>query len=308
MNHWIIFSNIALIILNAHNVEMTLFNLLKRGGKPSKQSFHSITTKFHQQCVSVCGTNTNCHSYTVEKSQINDQLMECHFYDTSSSTDELTTADGVQYHIQMRDCKDWYNVGARASGVYQVNWLGRIMMNVRCNMEVDGGGWIVFQRQFYPLLEFNRIWTAFKSGFGDVSGQFWLGNDLIHEMTTSKNHYVLMYARMVDGTEVISKYGSFYIENESELYRMHFNETLLEGVHSFFDTKDNLKNSNGMAFTTIDNDNDLNPKKNCAVTFTGAGWPQRCSPINFATENLRWDQSGRNTADMREMSIMIKAM
>ena len=291
-----------------NEVQMTLFNLLKKNGKPSTQSFYSITTKFQQQCVSVCTTNTMCHSYSVGRSQVNDHLIECHFYDTATSKEELITEDGVQYHIQMKTCEDWYNLGARTSGVYEVNWMGRTMKNVRCNMELDGGGWTVFHRRFVPVMSCEREWDDFKTGFGDVYGQFWLGNDFLHEITTSKRHYVLVYGQHSDGTEVISKYGSFYIENEAELYRLHFNESLLTGIHSLTSTKNEEQNLNGMAFTTIDRDNDKYPTYNCAVKYTGAGWLKRCSQLGFCQKNkLRWNTTITGPA-LREISLMIKSM
>jgi len=30
---------------------------------------------------------------------------------------------------------------------------------------------------------FHKVWADFKAGFGDVTGDYWLGNDQIHELT-----------------------------------------------------------------------------------------------------------------------------
>ena len=36
-----------------------------------------------------------------------------------------------------------------------------------------------------PRENFNRNWTDYKHGFGDYDREFWLGNELIHQLTKS---------------------------------------------------------------------------------------------------------------------------
>lgn len=50
-------------------------------------------------------------------------------------------------------------------------------------METNGGGWTLIQRRKIGLTSFNRDWKQYKSGFGSIRGDFWLGNDNIFRLT-----------------------------------------------------------------------------------------------------------------------------
>lgn len=50
-------------------------------------------------------------------------------------------------------------------------------------METNGGGWTVIQRRKIGLTSFNRDWRQYKSGFGSIRGDFWLGNEHIFRLT-----------------------------------------------------------------------------------------------------------------------------
>ena len=39
------------------------------------------------------------------------------------------------------------------------------------------------QRRATGDVEFYKDWTAYKTGFGALTGDFWLGNDAIHALT-----------------------------------------------------------------------------------------------------------------------------
>lgn len=56
-------------------------------------------------------------------------------------------------------------------------------VQVQCDMEKDGGGWTVIQRRRIGLTSFERDWKQYKSGFGKINGDFWLGNENIFRLT-----------------------------------------------------------------------------------------------------------------------------
>ncbi|NXG02533.1 ANGP1 protein, partial [Sakesphorus luctuosus] len=82
------------------------------------------------------------------------------------------------------DCASVYYTGLRRSGIYSV------LPSVRgVPVEVlSGGGWTVIQRRQDGSVDFNRSWAEYREGFGDLHGEFWLGNENIHRMTSQGDY------------------------------------------------------------------------------------------------------------------------
>ena len=56
-------------------------------------------------------------------------------------------------------------------------------LQVYCDMESDGGGWVVFQRRMDGTVDFYRNWADYVKGFGDLNGEFWLGLSEINRLS-----------------------------------------------------------------------------------------------------------------------------
>ena len=68
-------------------------------------------------------------------------------------------------------------------------------------------------------VSFYRDWADYKSGFGDLRGEFWYGNDKLHLLTTSGNYKLRI--ELVDGPDSrVVQYDSFRIGNESDKYKL----------------------------------------------------------------------------------------
>jgi len=129
---------------------------------------------------------------------------------------------------------------------------------------------------------FDRSWAEFKVGFGDTSGNFWLGNDLISQLSLTGN-YKLRFDLQENGTNdwYWAEYTTFTVLDEASNYRLQ-----VAGYSS--DTGyDALGYSNGMMFTTYDRDNDqwIN---NCALYTGGGFWYKKCA---YASVNTVRDDS-----------------
>ena len=60
-------------------------------------------------------------------------------------------------------------------------------VHARCDMDTDGGKWLVIQRRINGSVNFFRNWTDYVHGFGDLEGEFWYGLERIHCLITRKD-------------------------------------------------------------------------------------------------------------------------
>lgn len=174
------------------------------------------------------------------------------------------------------DCSDLLKAGHTQSGVYSVDPEGKGQFNVFCDMTTDGGGWTVFQRRQDGSVDFYRGWSDYKAGFGQLTGEFWLGNDKIHRLTAVRPSSLRVDMEDWNGGRAYAKYGKLNIGDEQAQYRLE--------VSSFSGTSgDSLSWHNNMAFTTKDRDNDrwVGSNLNCAVRWTGAWWYNSCHHSNL---------------------------
>ncbi|RUS91849.1 hypothetical protein EGW08_000420, partial [Elysia chlorotica] len=80
-----------------------------------------------------------------------------------------------------RDMRDYTE--NTTSSKYAVVPQSTIHRDILCDTQTDGGGWTVIQRRTKGDVFFNRDWESHKNGFGQVDGDFWLGNDAVHILT-----------------------------------------------------------------------------------------------------------------------------
>ena len=67
-----------------------------------------------------------------------------------------------------------------------------------------------------------KTWDEYRHGFGDVSNEFWLGNDNIHAITSSGGRFLLRIELIShDGEKRIAEYSDFSLDTAENYYKLH---------------------------------------------------------------------------------------
>ena len=118
------------------------------------------------------------------------------------------------------NCTDLYKSGERKSGVYMINTDGSGIIDVFCDQTTAGGGWLVFQKRLDGSVDFYRGWAEYKRGFGSLTGEFWLGLDEIHHLTSSGSYTLRVDLELFDGKTYYAEYDLFKVGSEGEKYQL----------------------------------------------------------------------------------------
>ena len=124
-----------------------------------------------------------------------------------------------------KTCDELYKSGKTTSGVYTIDPDGHGSFQVRCEMDAKlGRGWIVFQQRQDGSVDFNRNWTDYKIGFGNLNGEHWLGLEKIHRLSASGQNVLRVDLESFENETAYAVYGQFSIGDESDAYRLHVDE------------------------------------------------------------------------------------
>ncbi|XP_076337596.1 techylectin-5B-like [Tachypleus tridentatus] len=210
------------------------------------------------------------------------------------------------------DCASIYKQQLnRTSDVYRIQprFLNQ-SISVYCDMETSGGGWTLIQRRGdfgKPVENFYRSWVEYKNGFGNLTQEFWLGNDVIFSLTNQDNMVLRVDLEDFEGSRRYAEHDEFLVRSERELYKMSYKT--YKG-----DAGNSLSHHNDTMFSTKDKDNDRN-RGDCSVMHKGGWWYNSCHYANlnglYYTEDkidtigITWRQwkNKYNTLKTSEMKI-----
>ncbi|XP_040261512.1 ficolin-2-like [Bufo bufo] len=189
---------------------------------------------------------------------------------------------GNSYHeAAAQDCKSLLEKGFIFSDWYIIFLDGNQLQKVLCDMHTDGGGWAVIQRRYDGSVDFQRDWESYKMGLGSRQSEFWLGNDIIHKMTSSGMWELRIDLQDFDGKSYYAKYSSFEIKGEAEKYKLSLGEFIGGNAG------DSLSSQNGMMFSNVDQDNDAD-SRSCVDLYKGAWWYSECHRTNLNGQYRPW--------------------
>ncbi|EDW50350.1 ficolin-2 isoform X2 [Drosophila sechellia] len=150
--------------------------------------------------------------------------------------------------------------------------------------------WTVILRRTSDDVNFERGWLDYRDGFGNLAGDFFIGLNKLHALTSSALHELRIVMEDFSGNVAYAGYSLFAIGSEKELYPLvllgKFQDNLTPSAG------DSLSYHAGAKFSTVDQDNDNCLECNCALRHKGAGWFNNCAKSNLFGEYTTQNQAG----------------
>ncbi|KAH3752001.1 hypothetical protein DPMN_186609 [Dreissena polymorpha] len=92
-------------------------------------------------------------------------------------------------------------------------------LEVYCEID-QGKAWLVIQRRKYGTVDFDRSWEEYKTGFGNLTCDFWLGNEYIYHLTKYKSHQLRIDMETFEGKKAYAMYDEFGVSSETGKYKL----------------------------------------------------------------------------------------
>ncbi|KAK7090351.1 microfibril-associated glycoprotein 4-like [Littorina saxatilis] len=259
---------------------------------PAKTALH---------CALMCNQQDSCMAFTFD-----DKVCRGHAT-VMTSHSPSGPAPGARSFFQnngQKNCRE-----ETKSGVATVYPDNSTPLQVYCDQATDGGGWTVFQRRQDGSVDFYRDWASYQKGFGDPSGEFWLGLDALNTLTSRQTYELRVDLMKWEGTKGYATYSNFSISDSSDNYRLNYDN--FTGGNA----GDSLYGRHlGQQFSTKDRDHTT---FNCAQRFHGAWWYKDCHHSNLNAEyknssrapnmdGLHWYAFARNYDSMKFAEMKLR--
>ncbi|MEQ2229224.1 hypothetical protein ILYODFUR_016718 [Ilyodon furcidens] len=177
----------------------------------------AIIGELEQQLLKVSSNNSVLHQQQQELLDTVNSLINTL---STGSVREPKIAMMQDTPTTYTDCAAVYKSGNVKSGVYTLT-IPNTTAEVKafCDMETEGGGWTVLQKRFEGRVDFHRTWQEYKKGFGEPSGEYWLGNEFVSRLTSQQTYKLRIQLSDWEGNSAFSQYDQFSLDGEAQNYR-----------------------------------------------------------------------------------------
>ncbi|KAH8329459.1 hypothetical protein KR074_011016, partial [Drosophila pseudoananassae] len=282
--------------INKKDEEVTKLNLkvkhLEEIQKNEQKKYSDEKDEFNKKLIS-CSEMINKNNRTLiekekeiqenkEEIKRKDELLKKKDKDLQEKTDQAISKDAQNRNLsreinvisqnlteaneKLSKCDEIKFCPISGKGIFHIKLPGMSAFEAPCN----GSGWTVIQRRIDGSVDFNRNWTEYRDGFGNLTGEFFLGLEKLHQITQSSQYELLISLGKVDGSRDFAKYDNFKIGSEEDSYRLESVEYHSGGAG------DSLTYNVNMKFSTFDRDNDMLNDGNCPKMYNGGWWFNNC--------------------------------
>ncbi|XP_025111791.1 tenascin-like [Pomacea canaliculata] len=180
-------------------------------------------THYQKSCKSTFASHDNWYNLLCNS------RVDCHHPHSDCLSGRCLCHSGFHFNeakkecVATRSCADLLATGAK-TGVYIVQLPeNNRPVSVWCDMDTAGGGWTVIQRRHHipdEYVDFHRNWTEYVNGFGNISGDFWLGLHATRALTKFGDWRLRVDLLTNSWRHIWAEYSSFTVLNRDEIYSL----------------------------------------------------------------------------------------
>ena len=136
-------------------------------------------------------------------------------------------------------------------------------------------GWIIIQRRVDASVSFEKTWDEYVAGFGDVDGNFWLGLEVLHDLTEAQPMSLQIDVVPCNIPAISIPYQQIHVGDATSKYRL----TITSDTPGDNTPYNSMNYHSGIRFSTYDNDNDITSSRHCAEEFRAGWWFKSCGRV-----------------------------
>lgn len=132
---------------------------------------------------------------------------------------KISNLKSLLYKLTEKDRNKGSCIG-KETGIHSIEILVPNVFNVSCDSSLVDSGWTVIQRRQNGSVDFARDMEEYRSGFGKLDGEFFVGLDKLHILTNSRNHELYIYLKEFNGDVAFARYSHFVIGGAEENFKI----------------------------------------------------------------------------------------